>query len=242
MNRDSIYRSVRLESRILAGLTQRAAARSALWLACLAGVLVFGLGVAVPSQRIVLFLGDSITAGYGLELSQAYPALIQQRINKEGLNFKVINAGQSGDTSAGGLARMDWLLKNQIDVLVLELGGNDGLRGLPVEVIRKNLQAIIDRARKQYPQIKIIVAGMKMPPNMGGQYSREFEAMFAALAKKNNAALIPFILEGVGGVRQMNLPDGIHPTAGGHEIVAKNVWTVLAPLLRSIAGDPQLRG
>jgi acyl-CoA thioesterase I len=242
MNRDSIYRSVRLKSRILAGLTQRAAACSALWLACLAGVLLFGLGVAVPSQRIVLFLGDSITAGYGLELSQAYPALIQQRINQEGLNFKVINAGQSGDTSAGGLARMDWLLKNQIDVLVLELGGNDGLRGLPVENIRKNLQAIIDRARKQYPQIKIIVAGMKMPPNMGGQYSREFEAMFAALAKKNNAALIPFILEGVGGVRQMNLPDGIHPTAGGHEIVAKNVWTVLAPLLRSIAGDPQLRG
>ncbi len=234
MNRDSIYRSVRLESRILAGLTQRAAARSALWLGCLAGVLLFGLGVAAPSQRVVLFLGDSITAGYGRELSQAYPALIQQRINKEGLNFKVINAGQSGDTSAGGLARMDWLLKNKIDVLVLELGGNDGLRGLPVENIRKNLQAIIDRARKQYPQIKIIVAGMKMPPNMGGQYSREFEAMFAALAKKNNAALIPFILEGVGGVRQMNLPDGIHPTAGGHEIVAKNVWTVLAPLLRSI--------
>jgi acyl-CoA thioesterase I len=181
-----------------------------------------------------LFLGNSITAGYGLELSQAYPALIQQRINKEGFNFKVINAGQSGDTSAGGLARMDWLLKNKIDVMVLELGGNDGLRGLPVEVIRKNLQAIIDRARKQYPQIKIIVAGMKMPPNMGGQYSREFEAMFAALAKKNNAALIPFILEDVGGVRQMNLPDGIHPTAKGHEIVAENVWKVLAPVLRSI--------
>jgi acyl-CoA thioesterase I len=234
MNRDGIYRSVRLEFRILAALTQRAAVRSALWLACLAGLLLFGVGVAAPSQRIVLFLGDSITAGYGLELSQAYPALIQQRINQEGLNFKVINAGQSGDTSAGGLARMDWLLKNKIDVLVLELGGNDGLRGLPVENIRKNLQAIIDRARKQYPQIKIVIGGMKMPPNMGGQYSREFEAMFAALAKKNNATLIPFILEGVGGVRQMNLPDGIHPTAGGHEIVAKNVWTVLAPVLHSV--------
>ena len=220
--------------RILERLTQRASASRGLWLACLGGVLLFGIAAAAPSPRIVLFLGDSITAGYGLELSQAYPALIQQRINKEGLNFKVINAGQSGDTSAGGLARMDWLLKNKIDVLVLELGGNDGLRGLPVEVIRKNLQAIIDRARKQYPQIKIVVAGMKMPPNMGGQYSREFEAMFAALAKKNNAALIPFILEGVGGVRQMNLPDGIHPTAGGHEIVAENVWTVLAPVLRSI--------
>jgi acyl-CoA thioesterase-1 len=231
---NSIYQSVRSQFRILERLTQRASASRGLWLACLGGVLLFGIAAAAPSAQTVLFLGDSITAGYGLELSQAYPALIQQRINKEGFNFKVINAGQSGDTSAGGLARMDWLLKNKIDVLVLELGGNDGLRGLPVEVIRKNLQAIIDRARKQYPQIKIIVAGMKMPPNMGGQYSREFEAMFAALAKKNNAALIPFILEGVGGVRQMNLPDGIHPTAGGHEIVAENVWTVLAPVLRSI--------
>ena len=234
MNRDSIDRSVRPQFRILAGLTQRASAGRTLWLACLGGVLLLGLIAPAPSPRVVLFLGDSITAGYGLELSQAYPALVQHRINQEGLNFKVVNAGQSGDTSAGGLARMDWLLKNKVDVLVLELGGNDGLRGLPVEVIRKNLQAIIDRARKQYPQIKIVVAGMKMPPNMGGQYSREFEAMFTALAKKNNAALIPFILEGVGGVRQMNLPDGIHPTASGHEIVAENVWTVLAPVLRSI--------
>jgi acyl-CoA thioesterase I len=240
MNRDSIYRSVRSHFRILERLTQRASASRGLWLACLGGVLLLGIAAAAPSPQTVLFLGDSITAGYGLELSQAYPALIQQRIKKEGLNFKVINAGQSGDTSAGGLARMDWLLKNKIDVLVLELGGNDGLRGLPVEVIRKNLQAIIDRARKQYPQIKIVVAGMKMPPNMGGQYSREFEAMFAALAKKNNATLIPFILEGVGGVRQMNLPDGIHPTAGGHEIVAENVWTVLAPVLRSLQ-SPTIR-
>ncbi|HKX50437.1 MAG TPA: GDSL-type esterase/lipase family protein, partial [Candidatus Binatia bacterium] len=155
MNRDSIYRSVRSHFRILERLTQRASASRGLWLACLGGVLLFGIAAAAPSPQTVLFLGDSITAGYGLELSQAYPALIQQRIKKEGLNFKVINAGQSGDTSAGGLARMDWLLKNKIDVLVLELGGNDGLRGLPVEVIRKNLQAIIDRARKQYPQIKI---------------------------------------------------------------------------------------
>jgi acyl-CoA thioesterase I len=236
MNCNSIYRSVRAQFRILERLTQRASASRGLWLACLGIVPLFGVAAAAPSPQTILFLGDSITAGYGLELSQAYPALIQQRINKEGLNFKVINAGQSGDTSAGGLARMDWLLKNKIDVLVLELGGNDGLRGLPVEVIRKNLQAIIDRARKQYPQIRIVVAGMKMPPNMGGQYSREFEAMFAALAKKNNAALIPFILEGVGGVRQMNLPDGIHPTARGHEIVAENVWAILAPVLRSIDG------
>jgi acyl-CoA thioesterase-1 len=151
------------------------------------------------------------------------------------LTFKVINAGQSGDTSAGGLGRMDWLLKNKVDILVLELGANDGLRGLPVEVTRKNLQAIIDRARGRYPQIRIVIAGMKIPPNMGAQYSRDFEAMFASLSKKNNAALIPFILEGVGGVRKMNLPDGIHPTAKGHEIVAENVWRVLEPILRSMA-------
>jgi acyl-CoA thioesterase I len=240
MNCNSIYRSVRAQFRILERLTQRGWASRGLWLACLGIVPLFGVAAAAPSPQTVLFLGDSITAGYGLELSQAYPALIQQRIKKEGLNFKVINAGQSGDTSAGGLARMDWLLKNKIDVLVLELGGNDGLRGLPVEVIRKNLQAIIDRARKQYPEIRIVIAGMKMPPNMGGQYSREFEAMFAALAKKNNAALIPFILEGVGGVRQMNLPDGIHPTARGHEIVAENVWAILSPVLRSI-DEPMTR-
>ena len=193
MKRDSIDRSVTPQCRILPCLTQRASFLRGLWLACFGCVLLFGAAGAAPSPQTVLILGDSITAGYGLELSQAYPALIQQRIKKEGLNFKVINAGQSGDTSAGGLARMDWLLKNKIDVLVLELGGNDGLRGLPVEVIRKNLQAIIDRARKQYPQIKIVVAGMKMPPNMGRQYSREFEAMFAELAKKNNASLIPFM-------------------------------------------------
>ena len=221
------------QSRILAGSTQRASAGKTFWFVLL-GAILLGLAAAAPSPRTVLFLGDSITAGYGLDLSEAYPALLQQRINEHSLNFKVINAGQSGDTSAGGLGRMDWLLKNKVDVLVLELGANDGLRGLPVEVTRKNLQAIIDRARGRYPQIKIIVAGMKIPPNMGAQYSRDFEAMFASLAKKNNTALIPFILEGVGGVSKMNLPDGIHPTAKGHEIVAVNVWKVLEPVLRSI--------
>jgi acyl-CoA thioesterase I len=233
MNRRDTDHSVMCQFRILPGSTQRACAGQTFWLVLL-GVVLFGLTAAAPLPRTVLFLGDSITAGYGLELSQAYPALLQQRINEQGLNFNVINAGQSGDTSAGGLGRMDWLLKNKVDVLVLELGGNDGLRGLPVEVTRKNLQAIIDRARQRYPQMKIIVAGMRIPPNMGAQYSRDFEAMFAGLAKKNNAALIPFILEGVGGVRQMNLPDGIHPTAKGHEIVAENVWRVLEPVLRSI--------
>lgn len=189
---------------------------------------------ATPTQRVILILGDSITAGYGLELSQAYPALIQEKIDDKGWRFKVVNAGQSGDTSGGGLSRMDWLLRNRVDVLVLELGGNDGLRGLPVETTRKNLQAIIDRTKASYPQAKIIIAGMKVPPNMGRAYGEKFEAIFPALAKKNTAPLIPFVLEGVGGVRELNLPDGIHPTAKGHQIVAANVWKVLEPVLRSL--------
>jgi acyl-CoA thioesterase-1 len=184
--------------------------------------------------KTILFLGDSITAGYGLESSQAYPALIQDKIDAKRWQFKVINAGQSGDTSAGGLSRMDWILKNRVDVLVLELGGNDGLRGLPVETTRKNLQAIIDRTRAKYPPAKIILAGMMVPPNMGRDYGQKFEAIFRDLAKKNKAALIPFVLEGVGGVRDLNLGDGIHPTAKGQEIVANNVWKVLEPILRTL--------
>jgi acyl-CoA thioesterase-1 len=196
--------------------------------------LASGLAAAVPEPKTVLFLGTSITAGYGLDPSQGFPALIQEKIDERGWNFKVVNAGQSGDTSAGGLARMDWLLRGRIDVLVLELGANDGLRGLPVEVTRKNLQAIIDRARERYPKIKLIIAGMRVPPNLGRDYGRQFETLFPDLAKKNKALLIPFILEGVGGMREFNLPDGIHPTAKGHEIVAANVWKVLEPMLKSL--------
>jgi len=192
--------------------------------------------MAATAPRVVLFVGDSITAGYGLDPSQAFPALIQQKIDAQRWNFKVINAGHSGDTSAGGLGRMDWLLKNKIDVLVLELGANDGLRGLPVENSKKNLQAIIDRTKDKYPEAKIIVAGMKVPPNMGGDYGRKFEAVFVDLAKNNNALFIPFILEGVAGLPELNLADGIHPTAKGHEIVAAQVWKVLEPVLRSLAG------
>lgn len=189
---------------------------------------------AASSPGIVLFLGDSITAGYGVELSQAYPALIQEKIDGKNWPFKVVNAGQSGDTSAGGLSRIDWLLRNRIDVLVLELGGNDGLRGFPVESTRKNLQAIIDRVKRKYPDAKIVIAGMKMPPNMGRDYDSEFAAIFASLAKTNNAPLVPFVLEGVGGVRDLNLPDGIHPTPRGHQIVAANVWKVLEPVLKPL--------
>ena len=207
---------------------------------CMYFALILGcfllLTAATPTPRNILFLGDSITAGYGLEPAQAYPALIQDKIDAKRWPFKVINAGQSGDTTAGGLGRMDWLLRNRIDVLVLELGGNDGLRGLPAETTRKNLQAIIDRTREKYPDAKIILAGMQVPPNMGRDYAKQFNAIFADLAKKNKAALVPFVLEGVGGVPALNLPDGIHPTAKGHEIVAANVWKVLEPILRPLAG------
>ncbi len=194
-----------------------------------------GFCAAAPNSRIVLFLGDSITAGYGLDSPQAYPDLIQKKIDAKGWNFKVVNAGQSGDTSAGGLSRLNWVLKNRIDVLVLELGGNDGLRGLSVEGMKKNLQAIIDRTRERYPEAKIVIAGMKLPPNMGRDYVRQFEAVFPDLAKKNHAELIPFVLEGVGGIQALNQPDALHPTAKGHEIVAANVWKVLEPVLRSLA-------
>ena len=198
---------------------------------------LFACTGAAPAGKNILFLGDSITAGYGLEMSEAYPALIQAKIDARHWNFTVINAGQSGDTSAGGLNRLNWLLKNRIDVLLLELGGNDGLRGLPAESTKTNLQAIIDRSKKIYPNVKIIIAGMKVPPNMGADYARQFNAIFPELAKKNQAVLIPFILEGVGGVRELNLPDGIHPTAKGHERVAANAWKVLAPVLQALSSQ-----
>jgi acyl-CoA thioesterase I len=199
-------------------------------------LLLRGSSIAAPTPRIILFLGDSITAGFGLDPSQAFPALIQQKIDARRWNFQVVNAGQSGDTSAGGLGRLHWLLRNRVDVVVLELGANDGLRGLPVETTRKNLQAIIEQIKRKYPEAKVLLAGMKVPPNMGGDYARKFEAVFADVAKKNNAPLIPFILEGVGGVREFNLADGIHPTAKGQEMVAANVWKVLEPVLLALAG------
>jgi acyl-CoA thioesterase-1 len=215
------------------GLTQLIRNRVFVFFALLVSVWLF-LCAAVPLAKTVLFLGDSITAGYGVDPSEAYPAIIQGKINANGWPFKVINAGQSGDTSAGGLSRLDWLLKNRIDILVLELGANDGLRGVPIETTRKNLQAIIDLARKRYPQVKIIIAGMKVPPNLGGDYSRRFESMYVDLAKKNKTALVPFVLEGVGGVRKLNQSDTIHPTPEGHKLVAANVWKVLEPIMKSL--------
>lgn len=184
-------------------------------------------------QRTVVILGDSLAAGYGLDPSEAFPAVLQKKLDEAGLQFTVVNAGISGDTSAGGLRRIDWLLKRRVDVLVLELGGNDGLRGIPVGTTRTNLQSIIDRTRQKHPQARVIIAGMQMPPNMGADYTAAFEKIFPELARSNNAALIPFLLEGVGGKPDLNLPDLIHPTADGQKIVADNVWAVLKPVIES---------
>jgi acyl-CoA thioesterase-1 len=183
-----------------------------------------------PVQTI-LVLGDSLAAGYGLEPSEAFPALLQEKIEANGWSFKVVNAGVSGDTTAGGLRRLNWLLRQKVDVLVLELGGNDGLRGIPPSTTRSNLQAIISRTREKYPAVQVVVAGMRMPTNWGASYVQEFESIFPAVAKEHNAALVPFLLEGLGGVRELNQPDRIHPTAEGQKVIADNVWRVLEPLL-----------
>lgn len=183
--------------------------------------------------KAIIFFGDSLTAGYGLDPAQAFPAVIQEKITERGWNFHIVNAGVSGETTAGGLRRIEWVLQRPIDVFVLELGANDGLRGLPVEEAKRNLQAIIDRVKKKYPQAKIILVGMQIPTNLGREYTSRFRAIFPELAEKNSAVLIPFLLEGVSGIPELNLPDGIHPTAAGHKVVAENVWKVLEPVLRA---------
>ncbi|MCX2492661.1 arylesterase [Pedobacter sp. PF22-3] len=182
-------------------------------------------------QKNILFFGTSLTAGYGLDPTEAYPALIQNRIDSLKMPYNVINGGLSGETSAGGKARIDWLLKQRVDIFVLELGANDGLRGLPVAQTTKNLQAIIDRVKAKYPDAKMVLAGMQVPPNMGAKYAADFKNMFPELAKKNQMALIPFLLDKVGGVPKLNQADGIHPTAEGDKILAENVWVVLKGLL-----------
>lgn len=183
------------------------------------------------SPQTVLFFGDSLTAGYGLSSEEAFPALIEKELNKKMSRVKVINGGLSGETSAGGVSRIDWLLRQPIQIFVLELGANDGLRGLPLNQTRKNLQAIIDKVKTKNPGVKIVLAGMMVPPNMGNQYMSEFRGIYPDLAKKNNATLIPFLLEGVGGIEKLNQSDGIHPNVEGHKIVARNIAPVIEKLL-----------
>ena len=192
-----------------------------------------------PAPRTILFLGDSLTAGFGLESAQAFPAHIQQKIEARGWPFVIVNAGLSGDTSASGLRRIDWLLRRRIDVLVLALGANDALRGVPLEITRRNLQHILDKVQETYPEIECIIAGMEAPPNLGAEYTGEFRTLFKELAEVNELALIPFLLEGVAGHPEFNLPDRIHPNPEGHKMVAGNVWAVLQPLLTAQLETPQ---
>jgi acyl-CoA thioesterase-1 len=189
-------------------------------------------GQATETKKTVVFLGDSLTAGLGVQPSEAFPALIGEKIRAAGLPFEIRNAGLSGDTSAGGLRRLDWLLQRPIDILILELGGNDGLRGLDLKAMKANLQAIIDKTKAKNPQVKVVIAGMQVPPNMGAEYANGFSRVYSELAQENKATLIPFLLEGVGGNRELNQRDLIHPSPEGHRIIGDLVWRTLEPILR----------
>ena len=185
------------------------------------------------ATRTIVFFGDSLTAGYGLDnpAEDAYPALIQKKIDAQKLPWRIVNAGLSGETSSGGLRRVDWVLRQPADIFVLALGANDGLRGISPDLTQSNLEQILQRVRAKYPHAKLVVAGMQMPPAFGADFARRFEATFPAVAKKYDATLVPFLLEGVGGLPEFNLADRIHPNVAGHERLAANVWSKLRQLL-----------
>jgi acyl-CoA thioesterase-1 len=185
----------------------------------------------LSDQKIILFYGNSLTAGYGIDADDAFPGLTQTRIDSLGLDYKVINGGLSGETTAGGLSRLDWFLEDKPEIFILELGGNDGLRGIAITETKSNLLAMVDKVRAKFPETKIILAGMQIPPNMGQEYSNEFKEIFPAVAKEKNIALIPFLLQSVGGIPELNLPDGIHPTEEGHQIVFETIWPYIQPEL-----------
>jgi len=186
---------------------------------------------AEPGRPRIVALGDSLTAGLGLPKTEAYPAVLQQRLDDAGSRFEVVNAGVSGDTSAGGLSRLDWSLDGDVRILIVALGGNDGLRGLPPDEMKRNLAGIIRRARER--QVAVLLAGMETPTNMGPEYQRRFHDVFPALARDHKVAFLPFLLEGVAGRPDLNQSDGIHPTAEGARLVAAHVWRVLEPMLRA---------
>lgn len=197
---------------------------------CIVAVFLLVQSVS-QQQKTILFFGDSITAGNGVNPEQAFPALIEKRFNQGQKPIKAINAGLSGETTAGGLSRIDWVLRQPVDVVVVGLGGNDGLRGLPVDQMEENLQAIIDKVKAKYPNTAIVLAGMMAPPNMGADYTTQFKNVYPTLAKKNNIQLMPFLLEGVAGDAGLNVSDGIHPNPEGHKIIAQNLYTILNDLL-----------
>ncbi len=186
---------------------------------------------ATAKDKVILCFGNSLTAGLGLKLEEAFPAVIQRKLDSLDLPYEVINAGLSGETTASGKSRVEWVLNQKVDIFILELGANDGLRGIPLTETRKNLQEIIDVVKEKNPETQIVLTGMQIPPNMGPEYTTEFRNIFPELAEKNNLKLVPFLLANVGGIPELNQDDGIHPTAEGHKIVAENVWAVLKDAL-----------
>ncbi len=188
-----------------------------------------GRASATPARPKLVVLGDSLTAGLGLAADQSFPALLQERIDRENLAYEVVNAGVSGDTTAGGLRRLNWVLSGDVHVLVVALGANDGLRGLPVAEMRRNLATIVQTARRR--RVAVLLAGMEAPPNMGAEYTSAFRSVFREVAQEHGATLLPFLLEGVAGDPALNQPDGIHPNASGARRVADLVWRALEPLL-----------
>lgn len=192
---------------------------------------VSGVQAQSSEQKRILFFGDSITAGLGVDNSQAFPALIQDKIDSLGLNYEVVNGGLSGETSAGGLRRIDWVLQRKVDIFILELGGNDGLRGIELSSTKTNLQRIIDKVQTKYPEVQIILAGMQVPPNLGQEYTQQFESIYPELAEENELPIIPMILDKIGGNENYMQGDGIHPTPEGHRVIAETIWQKLKPQL-----------
>lgn len=226
-----LSRSATANPRTVAGVLQR------LIMTVFIGYFSFVYAMAAEPKTMV-FIGDSLTAGYGLDPDDAYPALVQKKIAGAGLSWRVVNAGLSGDTTAGGLRRLDWIMRQKTDLVIIELGANDGLRGIAPELTQANLKKIIERIRNRAPGTVIVLAGMQVPTNLGPEHTKRFAAIYPALAKECGVALIPFLLEGVGGHPELNQGDGIHPTAEGQAILAGNVWSIVEPLIRPVS-NPQ---
>lgn len=196
--------------------------------------MVLAQVASAAEMKSILVLGDSLSDGFMLQRSEAYPALLAKKLHAAGLNFQVTNASASGGTTAGGLERLPPHLKHRIDILVLELGINDAFRGLPVDQIENNLQQIIDKVKARNPTVRVLIAGMQLPNYAADDYVSAFDKMFGELAAKNGAALVPYLLEGVAGDPSLNLVDGIHPNAAGQKILAENVWRMLEPIAREL--------
>jgi acyl-CoA thioesterase-1 len=180
--------------------------------------------------KTIIFYGDSITAGYGIGTEFAFPELVRQKLIKNGFKVEIVNAGLSGETSAGGVTRIDWILSRKFDLFILELGANDGLRGIPITETKKNLKLIINKVQSKFPDTKILITGMMVPPNMGEDYSLAYQKIFSEIAMEENIDLMPFLLKDVAGLEELNQPDGIHPNLEGHRIIANNIYPYIVAM------------